>query len=313
MKVLVLGANGFIGRHLLDALAATPDLAPVAASRRPQVSERFATVQLDATQPQALAAALNDVGAVINCIAGAPATMTGSAQALRDALMDRPAVRLIHFSSMAAYGSVRGDILETTPLRGDLGGYSQAKAQCESILAPIKQALLLRPGCVYGPGGWAWSGMIAQLLRQGRIGDLGPAGAAPSNLVHVDDVVTAVLQGLRHPEVVGPVNLAMRDAPTWNTYFSMYAQALGLPPLKRVSAARLWLDCYVAGSVMKALEMLNKRKAAGSGQPVRLPPSVVRLWRQDLRLDPSRAEQWLGVHWRPLQPALQQMAAAAQA
>ena len=110
-----------------------------------------------------------------------------------------PAPRIIHLSTMSVYGSPTGLVDETAPLRGDLGPYSAAKVAAEATAAAYPHAVMLRPGCVFGPGSEQWSIRIARLLLERRLGDLGAAGDGFCNLVHVGDVVMAILRASRKP------------------------------------------------------------------------------------------------------------------
>lgn len=308
-KVLILGASGYIGREISALLQASGQAEPVRASRRGP------DLQIDATDPRALRQAMAGTDAVVNSVAGSTEAIVQGARALASALreMGSQAPRLVHLSSMAAYGHVDGRVDEQTPLLGDLGPYSRAKQQAEQILAGIGGSVILRPGCVYGPGAPLWSTLIAQLLRTRRIGDLGPAGAACSNIVHVYDVATAVMHSLALPSRDQEVfNLAMRDAPTWNGYFQAYAAALGATPVTRVGPARLFAERWLATPLSKGVELGNRvlPRPLRLPVPARIPLSLLELWQHDIRLDASRAETVLGMSWQPLQPALERMAAA---
>lgn len=297
MRVLVLGATGYVGRHIVQALAATDWAEPIAASRH-------GTVALDATDTTALISALRQADAVVNAMAASPQDMIANAQALRTALTGRP-MRLVHFSSMAAYGNVEGPIDEDRPLLGDLGPYSAAKARTERILRDCTDAVMLRPGCVYGDGSPQWSTRIARLLRAHRLGDLGAAGDGCSNLVHVDDVAQAVLAALRRPQAGGQAyNLSMSQAPTWNEYFIAYARALGATPVSRIGARQLKLEAKALAPALKIAEIAGRKLGLARHLPPLMPPSLLRLWQQDIRLTSDRAERELGLQWTPWLDAL---------
>ncbi|VFR16768.1 Nucleoside-diphosphate-sugar epimerases [plant metagenome] len=298
-KVLVLGAQGYVGRRVVAALAASDWAQPVAAGRRAGAG---VDIVVDATDSEALAQAFAQADAVVNCMAGSPAAIVENAKALRLALQRVPA-RLVHFSSMAIYGAIEGLIDESCPPAGGVGGYSAAKAQAEQELAQTADKVVLRPGCIYGPGSPQWTDRIAALVRARRIGDLGERGDGCSNLVHVDDVVQAVLAALRLPGKVNAVyNLAMRDAPDWNDYFLAMARELGAVPVTRIGNRRLKIETHLAAPALKILEILARRAKLRMALPPPIPPSLARLWGQDIRLDSRAAERDLGLlPWRSLQ------------
>ena len=209
-RILVLGATGFIGRRVVDALAASTWATPVAASRRARPGQPGSLV-VDATRADALAAALQGIDGVVNCVAGDAAVIAGNAAALFDAASRLPQPPpVVHLSSMAAYGSAVGLVDETAPLLGDLDAYSSAKAAAETRAAAYPAAVILRPGIVYGPGSPWWSDRIARLLVARRLGDLGARGDGWCNLVHVDDVARAAVSALRMPEALHRPSISVR-------------------------------------------------------------------------------------------------------
>lgn len=234
--------------------------------------------------------------------------MTAGARALASALDAKPAP-LVHFSSMAVYGPAQGDIGEDHPLAQGMEGYAGAKVEAERLLSSRPAVVTLRPGCIYGPHSPQWSLRIASLLRARRIGDLGAAGDGCSNLVYIDDVVAAVLAGLRAP--AGFYNLAMAQAPDWNAYFLAYARALGAVPLKRIGERRLKVETHLLAPALKIAEIGLGRM--GLRVPPPIPPSLARLWRQPIRLLSERAERELGLRWTPLQEGLAATVAADRA
>lgn len=305
-RILVLGANGYVGRRVMAQLAASDWAEPVAGVRRARGQGR--EIVLDATDAASVARALGEADAAVNCVAGPAETMTAGARALASALDAKPAP-LVHFSSMAVYGPAQGDIGEDHPLAQGMEGYAGAKVEAERLLSSRPAVVTLRPGCIYGPHSPQWSLRIASLLRARRIGDLGAAGDGCSNLVYIDDVVAAVLAGLRAQ--AGVYNLAMAQAPDWNAYFLAYARALGAVPLKRIGERRLKVETHLLAPALKIAEIGLGRM--GLRVPPPIPPSLARLWRQPIRLLSERAERELGLRWTPLQEGLAATVAADRA
>ena len=304
MRILVLGAGGFVGQRIIAALAAGRAAGgvttPIAALRRPLAGidgDSVDHVVLDATDTFALRAALDGVDAVVNCVAGSTAAIRDSARALAAAAGHR---RIIHLSSMTVYGTATGLVAEDAPLLGDLGTYGAAKVDAERMLS-TGNTVMLRPGCVYGPTSPLWTTRIAGLLAQGRIGDLGPAGTGISNLVDVEDVARAVMAALSLP-APGAFNLALRDCPSWNGYFQALARALDLP-CPAIPAWRLWAERWLLAPPIKLVEL------AGLGAPPLMSPSQLALWQQNIRMDVSAAESQLGLTWTPLSDTLARSAA----
>ena len=294
-KVLVLGGNGFVGRELVAQLRQTGWAEVLVASR--------SNGGVDTRDVAALTQALQGMDAVVNCVAGHGAAIAEGAQALCTAAATQGRKpRLIHMSTQSVYGNASGGwISESAPMRADLGWYGQAKIDAEAhfqryaadVAGPT---VILRPGCVTGPGSTLWLTRVAHWLRAGWIGDLGAGGDGWSNLVHVRDVAQCVVAALQMPLPAGQVpafNVAAPDSPRWNRYFHDLALQIGATPLRRISARRLRFTSTVLGVPLKLMERLGVSK----GLPPGIPPSLLRLWQQDIRLDATRAEQAFGLHW----------------
>jgi 2-alkyl-3-oxoalkanoate reductase len=315
-RILVLGASGFIGKHVVAALEASDWATPVCASRRsPPVggADQASSVRLDATDAAQVRGAMEGVSGVVNCVAGSSETIVDGTRVLFSAASGMPGrPRIVHLSSLAIYGSATGDVDESTPPNGELGAYGAAKLQAERLATPELSLVVFRPGIVYGPGSAQWSERIAALLQSHRLGDLGRAGDGYCNLVHVDDVVEAILAALRRPDVAGKTfNLSLPDPPTWNDYFVRYAKALGAVPVARITRRRLKIESKILAPPLKIAEIVlgkfGPRLKSLVPQPI--PPSLVRTFGQEIRMRVDRAEQELGLRWKPLDEGLRQTSA----
>jgi 2-alkyl-3-oxoalkanoate reductase len=311
-KVLVLGAGGFIGTEVVAALAATGWATPILGVRRPpRAGGRFQHRIVDATNLTSVASALDGVAAVVDCVAGGADTIAASNAALFGAVTAaNRGIRVMHLSSMAVYGSAVGLVDESSPVQGDLGPYSVAKIAAERAALGYAHTTAFRPGCVYGPTSPQWSIRIAQLLLARRLGDLGPAGDGSCNLVHVADVASAIIRALQQSQTQGQIfNLSMPDPPTWNEYLIRYAKALRAVPVKRIHGRNLRVETKLLAPLLKILEIAAGKLKMNAGRlPPPIPPSLLRLFAQDIRLDTRRAETALGMRWRPLDTALQETA-----
>ena len=312
-SILVLGANGFIGRAVVAGLASTNWATPILGLRRLSTvrNEQFEQRIVDATELESVSAAIQDVFGIVNCVAGDADTIVCAAKALFEAASRKtPAPRIVHLSTMSVYGSAVGLVDETTPVLGDLGPYSEAKVAAEAMGEAYPHTVILRPGCVFGPGSEQWTIRIARLLMEHRLGDLGAAGDGYCNLVPVADVVLAILRALEEPGMEGRVfNLSTPEPPTWNEFLVRYGTALCAVPVRRVSRRRLRIETKLLAPPLKVAEIVArtlKLKARRPPQPI--PPSLIRLMGQEIRLDTRRAEAELGLRTRDIDETLDETA-----
>jgi nucleoside-diphosphate-sugar epimerase len=315
-RILVLGASGFIGKHVVKALCASDWAHPVATHFRTplQLVEPVEILPVDARDAAALRRAVAGISGVVNCITGDAATIVASARALLEACstLTLPP-RIVNLSTMMVYGTATGTVDEATPLRGDWDGYSAAKTEVEYLSRTYPAVVHLRPGIVYGPDSPIWSERIGHWLRARQLGDLGFVGQGYCNLVHVDDVVRAILCTLRLRGIEGEAfNLSLTSPPTWNEYFKQFAAALETPFVP-ISRAQLKFELYVAAPPLKLAQIVAH--ALRSKRPRRAPirPWLLRLCGHTIQLNVEKAERVLGMQWTPLEEGLRQSASSLQA
>jgi nucleoside-diphosphate-sugar epimerase len=150
------------------------------------------------------------------------------------------------------------------------------------------------------------------MLYARRLGDLGAAGDGYCNLVYIDDTVEAILRALQLPNVEGMIfNLALPDPPTWNNYFADYAKALGAVPVARIAKRTLQIESKIFAPSQKLAEIFLRKFAPRLARlvPPAIPPSLIRLFQQEIKLKVGRAEAELGLRWTPLEEGLRQTAA----
>ena len=318
MKILVLGCSGYIGSRILEALKATSWALPIGASRRPNkaglTSVKF--IQINTLDVTGLTAALQGFDAVVNCVAGDKHSISEGARVLVTAALAAKCTRIIHFSTMSVYGHVEGLVNEGISPDSSLGWYGQAKCEAETHMQEFTRkggaVVILRPGCVWGPGSELWVGRVGRWLQAGRLGDLGIAGDGWSNLVYVEDVCRAALSSLQLPVKSGQLqmfNLSAPDSPRWNDYFVDLALQIKTTPVRRINSRQLQFDAFVMSPLLKIAQIgIKNMSLTHLTVPDPLSPGLTRLWAQHIRLDSTAATQKLQVVWTPYSTSLKSSA-----
>ena len=169
MKVLVTGGTGFIGRHLIRALAEEGHSLKILVRSRekaPSVSPWGEPIVGDLTASDTLDQAVDGAQAVIH---GAGAIRGNSLQDFRDGNVvsarnlaeaclrkGKSVERFIYFSSLSGFGPSSNDTLpveDTSP--GPVSEYGLSKLEAEQALdrlLPHVRRIHLRLSAVYGPG-----------------------------------------------------------------------------------------------------------------------------------------------------------------
>jgi NDP-hexose 4-ketoreductase len=207
MRVLLLGAGGYLGRFVADRLLADPAVQLTALGRNDDADVRF---DLSTGSPGALTRFLDAVhpGVVINC---AGATRGGARDLTRHNTVSTATVceslrrsgcgaRLVHIGCAAEYGpSTSGSSIGETAAPRPGGPYGVSKlAATELVLASGLDAVVLRVFSPAGPGTPAGSplGRLAEAMRRAmqqgeselRLGGL----SVQRDFVDVRDIARAV-------------------------------------------------------------------------------------------------------------------------
>ncbi|KMO11997.1 NAD-dependent epimerase/dehydratase family protein [Methylobacterium indicum] len=219
--VALTGSTGFIGRHLLTALAARGYRVRVLLRRPVDLPPGISgAVVGDLARPQNMAAALSGADAVVHsaglahAMSGAPeddyrTLNTEATRGLAQAAARARVRRFVFLSSIRAQSGPCADgVLTEADAPAPTDAYGRSKLAAEEALAGIDiDYAALRPVLVYGPG---QKGNMAALMRLARMPYPLPLGGLSGrrSLVSVEslgDAVDAVLRApgpLRRPLIV---------------------------------------------------------------------------------------------------------------
>lgn len=310
MNILVLGGTGFVGRVLSAKLAEIEGSRVIVAARNLGTASSFENIRVEATNVESVASASKGIDVIVNCVTGSGTDIRSNADAVRSvAENSNGRIRVMHMSSMAVYGSQQGALDETTAVADDGNWYGQAKIEAETMLGDLAKAggsvTIFRIGCVYGARSQMWVDRVGLLLRNGRLGDLGVLGDGWSNLVHVNDIAETVkLALLSEARGLQVYNLSAPDSPRWNDYFTDFALAAEFTPVRYKTALSMAVETRLIAPPLKILERLAAKGLLKTPKAQCIPPSLLRLWSQHIKLDGSKVTANLGLKWTPYKTGL---------
>jgi nucleoside-diphosphate-sugar epimerase len=158
--------------------------------------------------------------------------------------------RVVHVSSVVVYGYDHpGHQHEGAQLRVYGLPYIDTKTASDRV-ARRRDAVVIRPGDVYGPGGSQWILRPAQMSRAGQLAV--PAGGGTMLPVFVEDLVGAILAGLERGEP-GEAYAAWDGEPrTFEEHFTRVAEIAGGKPPRRLPRPLLALGAGAMAAAARA-------------------------------------------------------------
>lgn len=273
MNILITGATGFIGRHLLKALIEKGHHCRCLVRESSSLDELFddSLVELfqgDVTKPKTLKGVGKSIEAVYHlAAAGHVAAVSKEAynvffnlnvQGTRNIVEvcgQDGVKRFIHFSSTAAMGLIKLSIIdENVPCQPKT---PYQKSKYESELAAFEtgnkfgmEVIVLRPCMVYGPGGKGEFLKFCKLIKKGIFPRIG-LGKNLTPIVHVHDVVRAAVNAL-DKGVAGEVYLiASETSPPLADIFDAITETL------QIRRIYFYVPLWVAYSIAFFLERIS--------------------------------------------------------
>jgi nucleoside-diphosphate-sugar epimerase len=310
MRILVTGASGFIGGvvcrraieqgHEVTALVRRPGSEPAGtaavagdlgaggsleqavAEARPQcvvhlaaeiASQRDAAkvteVNIDGTRRLLDACRALDPGAPTEAGMERRPTLPTEAGMER-----RPTGPKFIFSSTVVTGDAHGELLTEEGSLPVETPYGRAKQEGERmVLESGLPAVVIRPSHVYGPGGWYGEELVPRLRQPGRFAVIG-SGANLWDVVHVEDVATAILLAVADEAASGRVYHVADDEPiTYYEFMALTASELGVGRPRRIPApvARLVAGRNAVDAVVRSARTSNARIKSELGWEPRFP------------------------------------------
>ncbi len=232
MKVLVLGADGFIGRHLAFHLR-NHGIEVTAQARQPRrlATMGFATLKADLTDPATHSPAfwrphLQPATHVIN----AAGVLTGSPATLHAVHAAAPA------AAYAARAPKTAAVLISAVGIDAATPFSAARRSGEAV-ALAAGVTVLRAGLVLADTSYGGSSLVRALAALPFVTPVIGDGTQPFNPIHASDLAAIVLDCLQHPPGPGTWDIGGPDRVTQTELIRGTQAWLGLPALRLLPLA----------------------------------------------------------------------------
>jgi nucleoside-diphosphate-sugar epimerase len=277
MRTFVTGASGFIGQalcaqllehgHEVSALVRRPgsepsgcravpgeltdaeSLSEAIASERPDCVMHLAA-EIASQRNESKVASVNIVGTTRLLEACRALNGSGPTGGPR-----------IVFASTVVTGDAHGALLtEDQPLPVETP-YGRSKQEGERLVHESGlPSVVVRPSHVYGPGGWYAHELVARLRQPGRFAVIG-SGANMWDVVHVDDVATALRLAAEEAPAGSTYHVADDEPITYYDFMSLTARALGVGAPRRIppALARLVAGGNAVDAVMRSARSSNAK------------------------------------------------------
>ncbi len=279
MIVVVTGATGFVGRHLVAGLAdAGVKVRPVVRANRPDAPAGAVVATLD--DAQGWASVLAGADAVVHLAAHNPGPAArlrrSDPDAFRRVNVDGTALladevekagvpRFVFASSARVYGGAEASSFAEEETGSPADPYGRSKRDAEAALRHRLSRTgwtILRPPAVYGPGHGGIVGLLARAVGTGLPLPLEGAQARRS-LLYVGNLVSAIRASIEAPAAVDKVfNVTDGEALTYAELARLLATATGRRPRVVRSPAvlsALALRLPLAARLSKSLVLDDRR------------------------------------------------------
>lgn len=305
MKVLVTGANGFTGSHLVKALERGGNRVVGYVRASSNLSRLSGTqVQLvygDITHQQVLQTAMEDVDIVFHTAAYVELGIVDGAAMERVNVEGTAAVlaaaqaagirRMVYCSTIGIYGDTQGKQIDETFQRQQTDFSSVydrtkylAQQRVDAAARDGLPVMSVMPSGIMGPGDPHFGPVVHQFLK-GRL-KVWAGGDRITGIVHVEDLVDAMLRAAEYGQpgehyILSTGELSLREM------FQLFHQATGIPVPQELPPALVRL----MGNILELVGRLFR------WQPPLSRERVHYIYDRCVRVNAAKAREHLG--WQP--------------
>jgi uncharacterized protein YbjT (DUF2867 family) len=299
VRILLLGASGFIGREIFAALSARGHRV-VAGVRLPSSAPPFATeppriVDLNrAIAPRDWLPHLEGIDAVVNCAGVLQATRSQSIEAIHaaapialfQACEQRGVRRVIQVSAISADREA-GTAYAITKLAAD-----------DHLRKTALEWTVLRPSLVIARGAYGGTALLRAIAALPFAMPVPGDGAQSFQPIHVDDLAQVVVLALETDRLVrATLDVVGPETVTLHAILEDYRRWLGFSPARIVRIPRgasrfaAWVGDRFGGTLNStALAQLEHGNTGDAAAFARATGLATRSWKESLALEPAHTQ-----------------------
>jgi nucleoside-diphosphate-sugar epimerase len=276
-KVLITGANGFIGNKLMTHYQAQ-GIPVVGVDLSGNGEDIF---QGDIGQPETISQLLQDCDVVVHTAALVSNSIADADMWRVNVLATRNLIaaaekhkvrRFVQISSIVAYGnSAEGELDEEQPVHADGGSYVLTKLASEhAVLAATANSpmelVIIRPGDVYGPGSRPWVILPIEAINKGQF-MLPAKGQGFFRPIFISDLIRGIALAVSTKEAAGEIfNLSCEGYMTTAEFFSHHYQWMNKRGPLKVSTGLAMFAASVATKLAQMTGGVNEASIATIAQ-----------------------------------------------
>jgi nucleoside-diphosphate-sugar epimerase len=247
MRVLVTGASGFLGGptcaellrrgHEVSALVRRPGSEPPGTEpvRGDLTDGNALAAAIAPARPEAVVHLAAEIGSQRDPEKIREVNVRGMSRLL-DAC-SAAGVRRFVFASTVVTGDAEGAVLTEEMQLPVQTAYGASKQEGERLLASSGlEGVVIRPGHIYGPGGWYAHEFVARLRQPGRFACIG-RGKNYWDMVSDVDVASALADGVEQAQPGSTYHCVDDEPLSQYDFLTLTARELGVGPPRRVPVA----------------------------------------------------------------------------
>jgi len=237
-RIGIVGASGFVGSALCERLYFSGDRTFVPFVHSPGNAWRIARLpiqlrSLDLLNRAQVFEAVSSCDVIVNCALAGNDPKSRGLRNLADAARGARLKRFVHLSSIAIYGRdpAPDTATEVAVPAPDGNPYGVLKLEQDRVIFDLQRSgvpcFILCPGNIGGPYSLFMLG-LARRLAQGPL-PLVDGGRYPSNIIHVDNLVEAILAAIGAERGAGERYFVNETRPVpWRQMFDDLGRLLGI-------------------------------------------------------------------------------------